>query len=85
MFVTFFLFPFQLLSSNSDLESTLLVSSELSATLTVELEKSTSEMESVQSRLGTALEDLDSFRARQARDEETIRDISGRCKKMEDR
>ena len=73
------------MSSNCELESNLRASSELSATLTAELEKSTSEMESVQSRLGTALEDLDSFRAKQAKDEETIGDLSGRCKKMEDR
>eukprot|EP00095_Tigriopus_kingsejongensis_P001448 maker-scaffold207_size258870-snap-gene-1.14 protein:Tk01448 transcript:maker-scaffold207_size258870-snap-gene-1.14-mRNA-1 annotation:"hypothetical protein KGM_04185" len=76
---------FQVLTEKGSLEDNLRQSTFINVSLTNEMKKVDSEMETVQSRLLSALGEIDHCQAKQASDEERITVLTGKCSKLEDR
>lgn len=76
---------FQLLSEKSVLEESLRSATLQNVSLSGEIQRLEVEMQSVQSRLLSALGDLDRCKERQTSDEERITALNAKCAKMEER
>lgn len=76
---------FQSLREKEQLESNLRQTTLVNVTLTSEVEKVGLEMESVQSRLLSALHEIDQCKEQQSNDEDRITILTSKCTKLEDR
>eukprot|EP00094_Tigriopus_californicus_P012704 TCALIF_12281-PA protein Name:"Similar to NINL Ninein-like protein (Homo sapiens)" AED:0.06 eAED:0.06 QI:7/0.87/0.70/0.94/0.87/0.94/17/222/1708 len=75
----------KVLAEKDHLDENLRQSTLINVSLSTEMKKVDSEMEAVQSRLLTALGEIDHCKGKQASDEDRITVLTGKCSKLEDR